>query len=196
MRLFTVLGAHPNRPPLNFVSPTSRVAWLTGLSGAGKSTLATALRARFLMHRAAAAVLDGDEIRGGLSHGLGFGPEDRLENVRRIAHVARLLSDQGIVVIVAAVSPRCGQRSMAREIVGPAYLEVFVNTPVEVCERRDVKGLYARARRGEIPRFTGVSDAYEPPTHPDLLIDTSTCELAHAVDFLFSSIREGGQAAA
>ncbi|MEJ8821402.1 adenylyl-sulfate kinase [Variovorax humicola] len=184
------------RFPLNLVSTTSRVAWFTGLSGAGKSTLAAGLRTRFVSHGAAVAVLDGDDIRDGLSHGLGFGPEDRLENIRRIAHVARLLSDQGIVVIVAAVSPLCGQRSLAKEIIGPAYLEVYVNTPMAVCEQRDVKGLYARARRGEIARFTGVSDAYEPPLHPDLLIDTSTCELPSAVDFLFSSISEGGQAVA
>jgi adenylylsulfate kinase len=185
-----------SRQTLNLATIPSRVAWFTGLSGAGKSTIAAALRTRLVAHGAAVAILDGDEIRSGLSHRLGFSAEDRLENIRRIAHVARLLSDQGIVVIVAAVSPLRGQRSLAREIVGPAYLEVYVNTPLSVCEARDVKGLYARARRGEIARFTGVSDAYEPPAHPDLLIDSSTCELATAVDFLVSSICEGGQAVA
>lgn len=181
---------------LNLVSTVSRVAWFTGLSGAGKSTLAVALRTRFIAQGTAVAILDGDDVRSGLSHGLGFGPDDRTENIRRIAHVARLLSDQGIVVIVAVVSPLCDQRRLAREIVGPAFLEVHVNTPLVVCERRDVKGLYARARRGEIAHFTGVSDAYEPPTKPDLLIDSSTCELARAVDFLFSSLNEGGRIAA
>jgi adenylylsulfate kinase len=181
---------------LKLVLPTSRVAWFTGLSGAGKSTLASALRERFVARGEAVALLDGDEVRGGVSHDLGFSPEDRLENIRRIAHVARLLSDQGIVVIVATVSPLAAQRSLARQIIGPAYLEVYVNTPMSICERRDVKGLYARARRGEIAQFTGVSDAYEAPANPDLLIDTSECELSHAVDFLVPSIVQGGQAVA
>ncbi|WP_345944799.1 adenylyl-sulfate kinase [Variovorax sp. dw_954] len=171
-------------------STAARVAWLTGLSGAGKSTLAAALRDRFVAQGAAVAVLDGDAVRNGLSHGLGFSAEDRMENIRRLAHVARLLSDQGIVSIVAAVSPLRGQRTLAREIIGPACFEVYVCTPLAVCEQRDVKGLYARARRGEIPLFTGVSDVYEPPAHPDLRIDTSTCELALAVELLYSSLGE------
>ncbi|WP_213959218.1 MULTISPECIES: adenylyl-sulfate kinase [unclassified Variovorax] len=184
------------RPPLSLVSTSPGVAWFTGLSGAGKSTLGAALRERLVAQGAAVAILDGDEVRSGLSAGLGFTPEDRMENIRRIAHVARLLSDQGIFVIVAAVSPLRTQRALARSIIGAAWFEVYVDTPMAVCEQRDVKGLYARARRGEIARFTGVSDAYEPPENPDLLIDTSECELAKAVDFLVLSIRTEGQAVA
>jgi len=160
------------------------VVWLTGLSGAGKSTLAEGLRARLVRCGVPVAVLDGDTVRQGLSRGLGFSEQDRRENVRRIAEVARLLSAQGVLVVVAAISPRHAQRAMARQIVGAAYREVHVDAPVGLCEHRDVKGLYARVRRGELGQFTGVSDAYEAPATPDLRIDTAVLGIAEAVQQL------------
>jgi adenylylsulfate kinase len=162
------------------------VIWLTGLSGAGKSTIARTFHARILSCGVAAAVLDGDEIRQGLSQGLGFSDAERCENIRRIAEVARLLSSQGITVIVAAISPLRRHRGVARKIIGAPYREVFVKAPLSVCEQRDVKGMYALARRGAIARFTGVSDTYEPPLNPDLLIDTSRCDVGMSVDRLMS----------
>ena len=166
------------------------VIWLTGLSGAGKSTIAKNLRLRAMADGVPVAILDGDDVRRGLSQGLGFGQADRRENIRRIAEVARLLSDQGLVVIVAAVSPMRELRALARNIIGAAFREVYVSAPLATCERRDVKGLYARARRGEVTKFTGISDAYEPPLQPDLVIDTSDCEVAHATSTLMSAFRE------
>ncbi|WP_431274070.1 adenylyl-sulfate kinase [Variovorax ureilyticus] len=160
------------------------VLWLTGLSGAGKSTIARHLRACLVGRGAAVAVLDGDEIRRGLSQGLGFSDVDRRENIRRIAEMARLLSTQGIVVIVAAIAPLSRHRGLARNIIGAPYREVYVKASLSDCERRDVKGLYARARRGEVVKFTGVTDTYEPPLNPDLLVDTST----HGVHVAVSSL--------
>lgn len=175
------------------VSP--RVLWLTGLSGAGKSTIAAGVRTVFDEHGVAAAILDGDGIRAGLSQGLGFSKEDRRENIRRIAHVARLLCEQHITAIVAVVSPLSEYRTLARDIVGAPFREVFVHAPLSVCERRDVKGLYARARRGEIPHFTGVSDVYESPAHPDLLIDTTNCDVSTAVEQVISLLTSSDQKA-
>ena len=174
----------------------SCVIWLTGLSGAGKSTIANSLRERATAQGTPVAILDGDDVRRGLSQGLGFGHADRRENIRRMAEVARLLSDQGLAVIVAAVSPMQEQRAMARKIVGTAFREVHVHASLATCEQRDVKGLYARARRGEVAKFTGISDIYEPPLQPDLVIDTSSCEVAQAASRLMSafdawSLRDG-----
>ncbi|MBO9646502.1 MAG: adenylyl-sulfate kinase [Pseudacidovorax sp.] len=171
-------AAHP-RP-----ARAACVVWLTGLSGAGKSTLAKGLRARMVHCGLPVAVLDGDTVRQGLSRGLGFSEEDRCENVRRIAEVARLLSAQGVLVVVATISPRQAQRALARQIVSAAYREVHVDAPVGLCEQRDVKGLYARVRRGEIAQFTGVSDPYEAPAAPDLRIDTAALGIADAVQKL------------
>ena len=162
----------------------SCVMWMTGLSGAGKSTIARGLRKRLQGEGVASVILDGDEVRGGLSQGLGFSRADRSENIRRMAEVARLLSAQGLPVIVAAISPLREQRAMAREIVGAAFREIHVQAPVALCERRDVKGLYARARRNEVAQFTGISDPYEAPLDPDLVIDTSGCKVAEAVETL------------
>lgn len=145
--------------------------WFTGLSGAGKSTIAALvideLRARG--HRV--ELLDGDEVREHLSKGLGFSKEDRDTNIRRIGFVAGLLARNGVVAVTAAISPYRGVRDEVRAGV-ERFVEVFVDTPLEVCEGRDVKGLYARARAGEIPEFTGVSDPYEPPLHPEIHIHT------------------------
>lgn len=157
----------------NFGHP-SRTVWFTGLSGSGKSTLAFALEAALIERGAAAYVLDGDNIRFGLNRDLGFAPEDRTENIRRIGEVCRLFQDAGLIVLTAFVSPYAADRHQVRALHPEgAFIEVFVDTPLEVCEARDVKGLYAKARAGEIPEFTGVSAPYEPPVDPEVVVDTS-----------------------
>ena len=159
--------------------------WLTGLSGAGKSTIGYALERRLLDAGRAAYVLDGDNVRHGLNRDLGFSPQDRAENIRRIAEVARLLNDAGLIVITAFISPYREDREMARTIVGSTgFLEVHVNTPLEVCEGRDPKGFYRLARAGELPAFTGVSAPYESPLAPACSIDTATCGVDECVDLL------------
>ncbi|RDI94466.1 adenylyl-sulfate kinase [Meiothermus sp. QL-1] len=147
------------------------VVWFTGLSGAGKTTLAQALHKRLEAAGYPTELLDGDEVREHLSKGLGFSREDRDTNIRRIGYVANLLAKHGVVVLVSAISP---YRATREEVLAqaPRKLEVFVDAPLEVVARRDVKGLYARALRGEIPQFTGVNDPYEPPLHPDLHLRT------------------------
>lgn len=147
------------------------VAWLTGLPGSGKSTLADAIER--LLHDAGklTMVLDGDNMRTGLNGDLGFSPEDRRENVRRVAHVARVLVDVGVIPIVALVSPFAADRDAARGVFPPGdFLEVFVDTPPELCAERDPKGLFRRARQGQISNMTGVGQAYEPPTDPELIV--------------------------
>ena len=165
------------------------VIWMTGLSGAGKSTLAEALDRRLKEAGHASIVLDGDVLRRGLTAGLGFTPEDRAENLRRVAHVAALFMQQGFIAIAAVISPEHQHRRMAREIVGVGFVEVFVNAPLTVCEARDVKGLYRRARAGELQHFTGLDDPYEPPETPDIECHTeretlaeSTAKVLEAVD--------------
>ena len=147
--------------------------WLTGLSGAGKTSIAYALAALLEQDGRAVTVLDGDLLRDGLNRDLGFTPQDRHENIRRTAEVARLMNDAGLVVIAALISPNRADRAMAAAIIGDArFIEVHVSTPVQVCEARDPKGLYARARAGQIPQFTGVSAPYEAPLAPALTLDT------------------------
>ena len=150
------------------------MVWLTGLSGAGKSTLATAVEAALIRAGHAACVLDGDNLRHGLNADLGFSPEDRRENIRRAGEVAALFADAGLIVIAAFISPYRAGREAAREAIGAArFLEVFLDAPLAVCERRDPKGLYRRARAGEIAEFTGISAPYEPPEAPALTLDTA-----------------------
>ena len=161
--------------------------WFTGLSGSGKSTLAAAVEAALVAEGRPAYLLDGDNLRHGLNGDLGFGPEGRAENVRRTAHVAALMADAGVVALVSLVSPYTADRRAARalhEAVGLPFAEVWVDTPLEVCERRDPKGLYARARRGEIPDFTGVSAPYEAPEAPELRVDGASATPAQVVDAL------------
>ena len=150
--------------------------WFTGLSGAGKSTIANALAEDLLAARRPAYLLDGDNVRHGLNADLGFSAADRAENVRRIGEVARLMADAGLVVLVPVISPYRADRDRARAIHAAAdlaFVEVFVDTPLELCERRDPKGLYARARAGELIGMTGIDDPYEPPEHPDVVLTPS-----------------------
>jgi adenylylsulfate kinase len=159
------------------------IVWMTGLSGAGKSTLSTAIAQRLAALRPV-ELLDGDDVRTFLSAGLGYSRADRDTNVHRIAYVARLLAKHGVLVFVAAISPYADTRARLRELsaaAGHPFVEVFVHAPLETVIARDVKGLYQRARAGEIPSFTGISDPYEPPTAPDVEVrtdrdDRATCE--------------------
>lgn len=164
------------------------VLWLTGLSGSGKSTLAMALQRRLFERGRQVYVLDGDNVRQGLNGDLGFGPEDRAENIRRIAEVANLFADAGFIVVTAFISPYREDRNNARAIIGDAFREVHVKADLETCEKRDPKGLYARARAGEIPEFTGISAPYEAPAAPELVIDTGKSTVDAAVDILLEDI--------
>jgi len=146
--------------------------WFTGLSGAGKTTISRIVEEELRNRGSRVEVLDGDVVRENLSKGLGFSKEDRDTNIRRIAFVADLLSRNGVPVITAAISPYRELRDEARELMGERFIEVFVKASVEVCAERDVKGLYEKAFRGEIKEFTGVSDPYEPPLNPELVLDT------------------------
>ncbi len=153
--------------------------WFTGLSGSGKTTLALALERELLQRGRLCRLLDGDNIRTGLNSNLGFSAEDRRENIRRIAEVGKLFVDTGIITIAAFISPTQAMRAMAEEIIGAEHFkEIYISTPLEVCESRDVKGLYARARRGEIPNFTGISAPFEAPPHPALSLDTSRLDFS------------------
>ena len=157
--------------------------WMTGLSGSGKSTLAIALERELQRRGILCRILDGDNIRSGINNNLGFSPADRRENIRRIAEVARLFVDTGIVTIAAFISPSEELRRMAAGIVGEEdFVEIYVSTPLGVCEERDVKGLYAKARRGEISEFTGISAPFEAPQSPALSIDTSARPLGDCVE--------------
>lgn len=172
------------------VSPTERAAlnghtgallWFTGLSGSGKSTLANAVARALHARGVHTYVLDGDNVRHGLNRDLTFSPEDRVENIRRISEVARLFVDAGLVTMTAFISPYREDRARARAIVGERFIEVHVDADVAVCEARDPKGLYKKARAGEIGDFTGISAPYEAPEHPELRIDTSTMALEDCV---------------
>jgi adenylylsulfate kinase len=167
------------------------VIWLTGMSGAGKSTIARALVSRLRTFELRATVLDGDVLRAGLNADLGFSDAERTENLRRVAHVAALFCEEGFVAVAATISPEPEHRENARHIVGDAhFVEVFVDAPLDVCERRDPKGLYRRARRGEIPQFTGIGSPYRPPLQPDLCLHTHGNSVEHCVDLIISYLRE------
>lgn len=169
----------------------SKTVWFTGLSGSGKSTLAFAVEKALIAKGVAAYVLDGDNVRFGLNSDLGFSPEDRTENIRRIGEVCRLFQDSGMVVLTAFISPYVADRAKVRSLHPEgSFVEVFVDTPLEVCEARDVKGLYKKARAGEIGEFSGISAPYEPPPSPEITVDTSKplddC-VAEIVDHLMGS---------
>ncbi|MCL1616770.1 adenylyl-sulfate kinase [Bacteroides sp. ET71] len=163
--------------------------WFTGLSGSGKSTIAIALERELHRRGILCRILDGDNIRSGINNNLGFTEADRVENIRRIAEVAKLFVDTGIVTLAAFISPNNDIREMAARIIGKDdFLEVYVSTPLEECERRDVKGLYAKARRGEIKNFTGITAPFEAPAHPALTLDTSVLSLEESVNRLLELV--------
>lgn len=167
----------------------SVMIWFTGLSGSGKSTIAIALERELHKRGLLCRILDGDNIRSGINNNLGFTEADRIENIRRIAEVSKLFVDTGIITIAAFISPSNDIREMAANIIGKDdFLEVYVSTPIEECERREVKGLYAKARRGEIKNFTGISAPFEAPAHPALTLDTSALSLEESVNKLLELI--------
>lgn len=167
----------------------SVMIWFTGLSGSGKSTIAIALERELQKRGLLCRILDGDNIRSGINNNLGFSEEDRVENIRRIAEIGKLFVDTGIITIAAFISPNNDIREMAANIIGKEnFLEIFVSTPIEECERRDVKGLYAKARRGEIKNFTGISAPFEAPADPALSIDTSKLSVEESVNKLLELI--------
>lgn len=167
----------------------SVMIWFTGLSGSGKSTIAIALERELQKRGLLCRILDGDNIRSGINNNLGFSEEDRVENIRRIAEIGKLFVDTGIITIAAFISPNNDLREMAANIIGKEnFLEIFVSTPIEECERRDVKGLYAKARRGEIKNFTGISAPFEAPENPALSIDTSKLSVEESVNKLLELI--------
>ncbi|MCI7378868.1 MAG: adenylyl-sulfate kinase [Bacteroidales bacterium] len=167
--------------------------WFTGLSGSGKSTVAVALERELHRRGRLCRLLDGDNIRTGINAGLGFSADDRRENIRRIAEVGKLFVDTGIITLAAFVSPTEELRTLARDIIGAAdFKEIFVATPLEECERRDVKGLYARARRGEVKNFTGISAPFEAPQNPALVLDTTGTPVEESVGKVLALLEEAG----
>ena len=167
----------------------ARVFWFTGLSGSGKSTLAIGLERKLFNEGYHVVVLDGDNIRSGLNNNLSFSADDRKENIRRVAEVAKLFMGNGQVCFVTFISPTIELREMAKEIIGrECFVEVFIDTPIEVCESRDVKGLYQKARAGEINDFTGISAPFEKPLHPDICIETKDKTVEESLNELFDDI--------
>lgn len=164
--------------------------WMTGLSGAGKSTIANELEKRLYAMGKHTMLLDGDNVRMGLNKNLGFGEKDRIENIRRIAEVSKLMNDAGLIVMTAFISPYRLDRRMAREIIGENFVEVYVNTSLAECEKRDVKGLYKAAREGKIANFTGISSSYEQPEHADVIVDTSEKNVDECVELIMKQIEK------
>jgi adenylylsulfate kinase len=168
----------------------SKVLWLTGLSGSGKSTIAQLLEQRLFSEGFFAQVLDGDNIRSGINNNLGFSVEDRQENIRRIAEVAKLYLNSGIITINSFISPTQSIRAMAKSIVGAQdFIEVYINAPLEICEARDVKGLYQKARKREIKGFTGIDSPYEAPENPAIEVLTNQLSIEEAADLILNHIR-------
>jgi adenylylsulfate kinase len=167
--------------------------WFTGLSGSGKSTLAKMMESALFERRCQTYVLDGDNVRHGLNRDLGFSPEDRTENIRRIGEVAKLFTENGSIVLTAFISPYRADRDMVRGLMGRTdFIEVHVDCALEVCEQRDPKGLYRKARAGEIPEFTGISAPYEAPLSPELVLRTDRATPEECVDQLFEYLERNG----
>jgi len=172
------------------LNQTPKLIWFTGLSGSGKSTILDALEKMLFEKGFSTYSLDGDNIRFGLCKGLGFSLEDRTENIRRIAEVANLMLDAGLIVLASFISPLKSQRDLVKEIVGEEnFVEIYMSTPLEECEKRDVKGLYKKARDGEIENFTGISSKYEPPEKPDIIIDTTDLSIKESVQQIYNEIK-------
>ena len=175
----------------NLAGHTSKVIWFTGLSGSGKSTLANALEKNLFKKGMRTYLLDGDNVRHGLNSDLGFTERDRIENIRRIAEVSRLMVDAGVIVITAFISPFAEDRQMARNLFNKEeFIEVYVNTPLQVVEKRDVKGLYKKARAGEIPNFTGINSRYDVPLNPEITVSTADQDIEKTVDFLLIELEK------
>ena len=201
LRLALRRAANIHRQPVQ-VDKTARaqlaghqpaVVWFTGLSGAGKSTIANLVEARLHAHGCHTYLLDGDNVRHGLNRDLGFTDADRVENIRRVGEVAALMADAGTIVLVSAISPYRSDRDQARGLVGPnEFVEVFVDTPLAVAESRDPKALYAKARRGELPNFTGIDSGYEPPVDCEVHLDTTALDAEQAAERVLSALRELG----
>ncbi len=168
------------------------VLWFTGLSGAGKSTLAHAVEERLHAMGCRTFVIDGDNVRHGLCSDLGFSDADRVENIRRVAEVAKLFVEAGVLTLTAFISPFRADRAQARRLLGEDFVEIYCDASLDVCESRDVKGLYKRARSGEIPDFTGVSSPYEPPEHPEIVAPTGTESLEACVDRVVDWLAQHG----
>lgn len=189
-----------NIHPFNHLLPRSskeellgqkgKVLWFTGLSGSGKSTIAKGVEEKLHQAGYLVMVLDGDNVRTGINNNLGFSEEDRTENIRRIAEVAKLFVGCGVITICCFVSPTVAMRQLARTIIGEQdFIEVFINTPIEECERRDVKGLYAKARAGQIKDFTGVNAPFEAPTQADIEVLTAGLPVEESVDYVYRKIQ-------
>lgn len=186
----TYTVTHTDRTNRNQHPP--KVFWMTGLSGSGKSTIANALQNELFQKGYQVYVLDGDNIRSGLNKDLDFSDTGRMENIRRISEVAKLFADAGFVVITAFISPFKTDRQQAKDIIGTeTFCEVYVNAPLEVCEQRDVKGLYKKARAGEIKNFTGIGSAFEKPENPDIVIKTNELSINESVELLTTQLATG-----
>ena len=189
--IFWTQGKVTAEQRLHLSGQSGCVIWLTGLSASGKSTIAMELERELFSRGRLAYVLDGDNTRHGLCSDLGFSPEDRKENIRRLGEVARLFGDAGIICIAAFISPYGADREQARQIAPPGkFIEVYVNAPLEVCEQRDPKGLYARARSGELKEFTGISAPYEPPLNPELELRTDQLTVAECVSAILERLEK------
>lgn len=161
------------------------ILWFTGLSGSGKSTIANALESKLVEMGKHTYLLDGDNVRHGLNRDLGFSDADRIENIRRIGEVSKLFVDAGLIVITAFISPFQADRDMVRQLVNAGeFIEIFIDTPLDICELRDPKGLYNKARLGEIVNFTGIDSPYEPPKNPDIWIQTKSTDITEAVEII------------
>jgi len=175
----------------DFLKQKAKVIWFTGLSGSGKTTLASGLEKRLFNEGYLVQMLDGDNIRSGINNNLGFSDLDRKENIRRIAEISKLFLNCGVILLCAFISPTDKIRDLAKEIIGEKdFLEVFVNTPLEICENRDPKGLYKKARKGEIQKFTGISSPFETPKKPFLNIDNSNPDINQTIETLFKKINK------
>lgn len=188
--IFTDFNDYIRRSRRRFlVKQNPKVIWMTGLSGAGKSTLSLEIQRALQKKGYFTKIFDGDVIRMGLCKDLGYSLEDRMENIRRIAELAKIFHDSGIIVICSFITPTDAMRRMAKEIIGEeSFIEVYVNAPLEVCEQRDVKGLYAKARKGLIKEFTGIDSLFEPPVHPDIEVRTDLWSIDKTARYMLRRI--------